>query len=207
MAVGDILRVVTEVAGPDTERLVNVWHYLQLTGAASPVPSDMNTIADVFDNQLGATIISMVSTNCTYGQTVVTILTGASAAFQGMSNLTTGAAGGSAGSVGTIERCLLMRKTTARVGRQFRGRAYIPVPCLETFNSQGTYDAGNPDFGSQTAALPLFTASVTVTQNTVSCLYAPCIFHRSTLTADRVTGHNYSSLVGVQRRRRIGIGD
>lgn len=206
MAVGDILRVTLKYAGPDGELLVNTLNYVQSLGAATFTLGEMNPLADVFDAALVTLALPCISVPVVYGETLVELVTGIGVGQQGRSIASSGLPGSSAGSEGNIERAIVFRKLTGRAGRKERGRIFLPQPCRLTFHETGIYNAGGPDAAAITAFAAAMLASVDTGAVEVGTSFDLVIFHRSSVTYTLVEDVKVSNLVGVQRRRRIGIG-
>ena len=203
MAAGDVVRVGLINQGPSGEELVNVLHYVQSSGGLNLTVSQMDAFASAFAAVLMAPLLVIASLAVTRGNTVATILNGASLGYQGYDTTAVGTPGGTSGTDGAIERCLLYRKSTGIAGKKFRGRLFAPMPCLETFNTDGTYNPSNPDHANQIA---LFTVLMTPVLDPNSAPWVPCIWHQATLTSTKIVDFTISSLVGIQRNRRAGIG-
>lgn len=206
MAANDLIQVSLACVGTTGERMLNVLTYRQVSGGGTPLLSEANAIADAFDANLSPLVQLLLSPGATYGETNIKFLTGLGANIVGRSISNAGAPGTSSGAAGPIERTLVLRKHTGIAGRQNQGRVYIPQPCREMFKVDGTYDGTNPDSADIPAVLSGFLATITATVASVPSDFVPVVFHRATLGSTQIIAFTFSTLVGVQRRRRIGIG-
>ena len=206
MALGDVYEVQIAMNGPDGELFINVLHIIQATGSFDITPGDLQILATELETYYATVIDSVLSTTATWGELVVQVLTGPSAGLVASSSAYGGTAGASLGAVGPIERAICMRKTTGHTGRRNRGRNFIPMPCREAFTPSGSYDPTNPDNAAIFALAAAMLATITSATVGGGSTFTLVIWHRTTLTYSVVTAVVPSALVGVQRRRRIGVG-
>jgi hypothetical protein len=206
MGLGDIVEVTFAASGPEGELLLNRLHFKQVTGFGDCTALEAPALATAFDAAIVPDLNNVRSNSSPYGQTAVKWLTGGSAGFQGVSVVSGGLAGNTSGIDGPIERCIVLRKHTGQSGRKFQGRMFLPMPCREAFLNGGTYDPTNPD-GSTVAALQAsLVASINGVCGGIASTFQLVIFHAGTITSTLVLAMNVSALVGIQRRRRVGVG-
>lgn len=206
MSVNDIVEVSLKTVGPSGELMVNSLHFQQILGTSTLGLVDLTFCLEVIDDLFVNALMPIVSTDCAYGQSEIQVLTGANAALFAIFAGNGGSPGTSAGDPGPIERAICFRKRTSFTGRKNRGRMYSPKPSVECFNTEGSYLPGNPDAASIAAFLTVLNQSIDCNPGGADATFAPIIFHRGDNTRTLVTSTAFSSLVGVQRRRRIGVG-
>ena len=206
MALNDIIEVVCKVQAPSGDISLCRMHYAQSSGAGDASISEMPAIAVDFNTVLANAFINVLSISHSYGQTEVKIKTGASNSRFAVDSSSNGTAGGSNGTTGATERALVARKHTGVAGRRNQGRNFIPCPCLESFDDEGRYVPGNPDSANQAALLTALLQTVNSTVGGAAATFNLVIWHPAILTSTYVLTMTYSTLVGIQRRRRIGVG-
>lgn len=206
MSQNDILRVVVRYHGGTGEELINTFHYKQSAGAVTFTVGQMSDLAAVFEDVLVAAILACCSTSVVYDETSAELITGDGANQIGFSSVLGGAMGDSAGTTGSIERSLVVRKLTGLAGRKYRGRVFIPAPCVEAFDVDGAFNTGGPDVGAYSALLPIIAGSVDTSAVLATTLFQPVIFHKSSVTSTLIQECFTSNLVGIQRRRRTTVG-
>jgi hypothetical protein len=206
MAAGDFLKAALLFHGPGNELFVNTFHYLQALGAGTPAVTQMDALAAAIEAALVPTALTCISSSVTYDECVCTILTGTGAAQIGFSSDLGGQPGTSSGTPGPVERAVIFRKITGLAGRKFRGRIFLPVPCVEAFDNDGVLSPGNPDATPYFNHIAAMVATIDISAIITGGSLAPVVFHRSTNTGNVVISGFVSQLVGIQRRRRLGIG-
>jgi hypothetical protein len=206
MAIGDIAEIKLFSSGPSEEMLLNVLHYQQISGVGTVDLITADGVCGIFALNWDVTRLSTMTSNCKARDVKMRLLTGPAAGIEGIDSTINGTAGGSAGTAGSLERCCVMSLRTGYAGRKYRGRIYIPSPCKEAFNSEGTYQSGNP---ANASILGWGTQALVVLDTTTAGTDAQwqlVIFHRATVSTTLVVHAQLTTLVGIQRRRRIGIG-
>lgn len=207
MAVGDIIEVVCKVRGPSGEIMLTRFHYVQSSGGGDPSISEMDAIAVDFNAVLAGPIVNVLSLDATYGQTEVKMKTGNANSRFSVTAASGGTSGNSSGTTGGIERALVVRKHTGVAGRRNQGRNFFCMPCFEMFDAEGNYVLSNPDAAAVAALITALLQTVNSTIGGASGSWNMCIWHPAILTYTVVLSATVSSLVGVQRRRRIGVGN
>lgn len=205
MAVGDKFIAKLFAHGGAGEQLLTTYGYVQVSGILNLGVAGLVAAAGVLDSILSAAYIGLLTNNITFDKVQVTCIEGLNVGAQGEDGTSAGATGGSAGTIGSIERCLILSKRTGFVGRKFRGRVFVPAVCKEMFQPEGSYNPGNPDFATIGAFSGQMILDVTPF---AGVLWSPCIHHH---VSPPIAPSIYRTVivnttVGIQRRRRIGIG-
>jgi hypothetical protein len=203
MASGDIWRFDMIGFGPDGEELVNVLHYQEIA-----VEGDGITLATVveaataIESGLIDPYLNCIPSGYTYDHSVLTKVVG-TPLLTGESFSNAGAPGNHPDAPSVIERCGLIQKRTGVSGRNGRGRIFLPMAPVTYYTYGGILiTAGTDVLTVYGAFAESMLASIAVTAATMN----PCLFHRTTSTALVLTDFAISNLVGVQRRRRQGVG-
>lgn len=198
----DVTKVEMIMAGPSGEELVNVRHYEQ-NSSGDLTSAQLALFAISIDATLSPALIAVLSPAVSYVKTILTILTGGSAGFQATSLNNAGAGGGSGGVNGNIERSVIMSLRTAYAGRSERGRLFVPMPAADVADDEGRFNNACTDIASYI----VLQAALLQKQSTISANdQLPCIYHRDVQTGQPITSVLISPLIGIQRRRRLGIG-
>jgi hypothetical protein len=206
MALNDIIEVQCFMAGPANEELVNVLHYRQTGYAGNFTLLEMPNLASSIDAVLAPAMIPVLSSDSTYAETRVKILTGASAGFNARNVNHAGSGGTSADNAGSIERALVIRKLTGIATRRARGRLFFPKPGSSTYDTDGRYVPACVDAAAQATLVGVIGNPIDCTSAHALAFASPVIFHRGTVTYTDILTCTISVLVGTQRRRRIGVG-
>jgi len=205
MAVGDIYIAKMFESGPSGEELLTTYGFIQTVGAPNLDFNDMQAFALLFETNNLGDMLNIQGSNVTAVSVSVECLVGANAGLTAGSNTLANTGGGSAGNVGPLERAIVYRKETNFTGRQNRGRVFVPGPCVEAFNNEGSYNPANPDV----AAINAYGVRMTdVISPVAGVTLTPAILHLNTIpvTATVFSTSSINTRVGIQRRRRIGIG-
>jgi len=179
---------------------------MQNGGAGTPTVAQMAAVAGAFGAFLPNLFLGMMTSAYAWGQIEMVIITGTANGQYAVDVTNGGSAGGADGTNGPVERALVIRKHTGLVGRRQHGRNYIPGVCVEAFDDNGIFQPSNVDNVNQDALRAGLLAAVTAPIGTSTITLVPVIWHASNSTSSLVVETTLSSLVGIQRRRRLGIG-
>lgn len=203
MPIGDVWQINLKAEGI-SEICEVALHYFDTNGVAVIDFSNIGHLASGFDAALVAKMMAVESSYMTYLYTQVFMIAGSNPGIGGYSYDSAGVTGTTLGTDGTIERAVIIQKRTPFVGRKFRGRNFWPAPCLEAGSLDGEYIGGtSPDAAAMVSLKNQVLAVVTPSGLST---YEPCIFHRATSTYTALTSVAFSPHIGIQRRRRQGMG-
>lgn len=202
----DILEVRAYVFDPvsPVQIGINVHHY-RVTGISNGGCSQ-GQIAGTFDASLAALMKPLITDNVTYRGILVQKVWPKPVVTAEGSAANAGPGTGGATAMPT-QVSPLIKKVTAKAGRAFRGRTYIPFPPMAAATAQGNMTAGyNITMQSLAAYLR---GVITVTVVTVQTVLQPVIWHRNGYGQppvniggnDDVTDTFAMTLFATQRRR------
>lgn len=103
-----------------------------------------------------------------------------------------------------IALAAVLQKRTLLAGRKGRGRIFIPFPAASYFSINGVADYST--YGALSDITDAWAAPVEFTLDEGPADFVPVIFHRGLFTWTPIVSCAFSPLMGVQRRRRVGIG-
>jgi len=178
------------------QTFVNTMHYRQLGAIVGSDPAELlaNDVADkVTELYAGLICASSQIDAIEVRQVTDPPLTGF--------DLPMSVNGGQSGDQLPPQVCGLISWRTGMIGRNQRGRIYVPAPA-ESLN-----DAGQVAVGLQDAYADFATAMLTQPDATgLVDAFNLCILHRADLTSDDVTGFVIRNDFKTQRRRVVGVG-
>lgn len=202
MAFGDVTEVRLEFKGPSGEQLVNVRHYNESTAGDFTLPS-LITFAGQCSTNLANNALTLMPATVQGVKVTCTVLTGGAAGLQYVDPTISGVTGSSAGTQGSIERAIVYSLRSILAGRSERGRLYQAMPCRESFTTEGVYVPTNPDNVAQAAYATQLSQPL---DGKALGDMIPSIYHRIGGLATTVVTCRISPGVGIQRRRRFGVG-
>lgn len=207
MALGDIIQLSFNWLTDTGSEMVNVLHYAQTEGASTLDYGGFSSLVDAITNELTGDWTNMIRVELTLSNVSWHVLNGPANGFVGASFTYTGLAGSSGGTVGPYERCIVMQAKTHLAGRKNRGRIFSPFPPLESFTDAGelvTLDISTIIYAS---AIALANDLVVTIADAAAGHWQYCIAHGGLLpTFTTVREVDVSHRVGIQRRRRLGVG-
>ncbi len=184
--------------GPSGEQLVNTLHLQTPAGTAAAYTA---TTLEDYLTAIQSTFLACCTVQYTWDKaTIKGAGPGSWSVFESFTGA--GNVGTNAGGPTSIERSIVLLKNTLFSGRKFHGRIFMPCPSAAMADDEGRVD---PAAGPLAAHRALATA--------IASLYTldgtdwiPSIYHRVGNTFTGVSSMAISTLVGIQRRRRYGIG-
>ena len=191
--------------GPDRQQLVLTAHVGTQDGVSGSEVCCTANVGTLFDYLMGPILPFMQGLESyTHVKSVARVVagTGLGAVIEDFTDAGTHNSG--TGGPANLALAALMTKHSAMGGRKGYGRLFIPFAPDNCFSVNGvqnfaTYGAIGDITGAWTNAISLegTEASFNVDQ---------IIWHRGTATGEIVTSCTFGTLMGVQRRRRVGIG-
>lgn len=103
-----------------------------------------------------------------------------------------------------IALAAVMQKRTLLAGRKGRGRLFIPFAAASMFSINGVADFSG--YGALSDITDAWSAGYNLTGVEGTATFQPAIFHRGLFTWTQIVSCAFSTKMGVQRRRRVGIG-
>jgi hypothetical protein len=169
--------------------------FRKFTGAATY--TDGLAIAGIIDTWITGDLLTSMTPNITFTQTIIDDLTSASG---WQASVVNGGAGTHSGDPVQSQVCMVMTINTAKRGRSYRGRTYIPcIPALELYDSK----SWSP---SPISAWESIFDDLNNAVNTAGWTW--CILSRiqdkmplGTGIATPITGFRGNAKLGTQRRR------
>ncbi len=107
------------------------------------------------------------------------------------------------GSLLPAQVAAILKKTTLRVGRAFRGRAYFPFLSATDLQADGEMSATLAGILSATITVPLFSMVLTKNAGADTLTLQGCLWHRKTSTFDDLKAVVSVAKFGTQRRRGV----
>ena len=185
--ISNVFRVAFDWFGPSGQRAENVMHF----HGTDALPSDVNTALNAHvTNAMWGT----VSSSCSINTITITPLDGSSASVTIPQTSTHW--NGSATGEPTPNVAPVISFATAKRGRSYRGRLYLP------FTGEDTIADGQL---TSTHSTDLITAWSAFLVAMTAAGIAPSIASYKLATAEQITSANVLNAVGTQRRRQSRI--
>lgn len=203
MAVGDVIRLVLKGFGPQAEEMINTLFYRQTSGIIDLAASTalLWTSQWIFDHLTD--YLNCIGTDYTFDSVTLHGLNGGIATLAVDDFSATGAPGSGSGVSGSFERSAVIRKRTGTGGRHGHGRLFLPMTPNGNFFTDGLINPAGPDLG----AFGTFASEMLLPVTSILFdSWAPVLVDRNTISTLFLTSTDVAPLVGVQRRRRFGIG-
>lgn len=205
MADNGVWRFTLQGMGPSSEEIISVLHYMEDSASPTP-PLGVQSIVDGLAAALVTDYLLMIPAQYTYVKASVTGVSGPIIDLQAESHAHGGSVGLFFDDALTIERCGVLQKHTAVATRSGRGRMFVPMAPSSGFNMDGSWSqpyATNP----YKMALDSFGALMIEERDLlVGVTLRPCLFNFASGLHPLLTGYGIGQLVGMQRRRRFGVG-
>lgn len=203
MSAGDIWQWTMVGHGPETEEMVTTMHLVETEGSVSPGVLNIQAITEFVEGYVLTDYLGLIYATYTYEHSELKALTGLHAGLIGESYLNSNVPGFGTAAPSTIERCALITKDTGFGGRTGKGRIFAPMPAATWYTYDGLFDAGSPGFTFITAFTDMLLTQIATPQ---TFLASWALWHRAPRTATPIVRYEIAPRVGVQRRRREGIG-
>jgi len=195
VAIGDVWRLTIKgLIGADDNQ--NVVHYQVTSGGGSP-SQDAEALTDAWESGAMADYLACLSSVYSIETLSVRGVTHATAGF----DLTVVGAGAIAGEVAPTQTSALINLRTAKFGRSFRGKTYLPA-LAESAVSNGSITP--TEVGLIDAYM--LSAGTIVSASPVVASFTLGVWSRELLEMNLVTGHFVSQFAATQRRRKPGVG-
>lgn len=195
MAVGSIYRVtMSGVVGTDDMQVV---HHFRTSSGGGTGAQEAQALADAFWSQTGPEWLAMLSSTYTAVQVKVRGVTDPTAGF----DLAVSGSGAAGGEVLPTQIAALVNWRTAKFGRSFMGKTYIPA-IAETAVSSGSVIAG------QIALIDTWASVMELLAGTdpVTASFEHGIYSELLAEFNPRTSYFVSQFAATQRRRKPGVG-
>jgi hypothetical protein len=195
MAVGDIYRVTLEGA-VGTDDMVTVHHFRLQSGGGSG-NEDSESLAKAFEAQTLPEWFAMISNQ--YGALQVKVR-GVTNPIVGYDHTVSGV-GDVAGEFLPLQNAVLVNWRTAKFGRSFRGKTYIPAIGEASVANGAVLSAFSTLIDTWATVLETLAGTDPVTAS-----FRHVVYSRELLEANDVTSWVMSPYAATQRRRKPGVG-
>lgn len=205
MAINDVVKLSLVGSIDDVIETVNTFYYRQSTGLGTVGAAQLPALGDVLNAAVFSLLQPMICTSWVAQYLLVEGVAGAVDGQTGVSFSNASLPGSNTFPQGPVERCCLIQKHTGTANRHGGGRIFTPAPPLNMYNHVGHVDPFDPT-GALSAAYAVAAEMINPYTDALGSIWKPCLFDRVHATALDLIGCTVRDLVGIQRRRRIGIG-